>query len=99
MSHVYTLKLYISTCYEPATVLARRECIRIAGASDCDITQLSAENRSECSDLCVSTPRVRERRLQGVRVDPLWRMLTRLPRSFSSKFHNCVNRYRDFKNP
>ncbi|OXU28046.1 hypothetical protein TSAR_013953, partial [Trichomalopsis sarcophagae] len=66
---------------------------------DCDITQLSAENRSECSDLYVSTPRARKRRLQGVRVDPLWRMLIGLPRSLSSKFHNCVNRYRDFKNP
>ncbi|OXU17527.1 hypothetical protein TSAR_006568, partial [Trichomalopsis sarcophagae] len=63
---------------------------------DCDITQLSAENRSECTDICVSTPRARERRLQSVRVDPLWRMLIGLPRSLSSKFHNCVNRYRDF---
>ncbi|OXU25491.1 hypothetical protein TSAR_016689 [Trichomalopsis sarcophagae] len=25
-------------------------------------------------------------------------MLIGLPQSFSSKFHNCVNRYRDFKN-
>ncbi|OXU17608.1 hypothetical protein TSAR_002398, partial [Trichomalopsis sarcophagae] len=72
---------------------ARRECIRIAGASDCDIILLSAENRSECSDLCVSTPRARERRLQGVRVNPLWRMLVGLPQSLSSKFHNCVNWY------
>ncbi|OXU31243.1 hypothetical protein TSAR_014777, partial [Trichomalopsis sarcophagae] len=68
-------------------------------AFNCDITQLSAKNRSECSDLWVSTPRVRERRLQGVRVDPLWRVLIGLLRSLSSKFHNCVNRYRDFKNP
>ncbi|OXU17430.1 hypothetical protein TSAR_002346, partial [Trichomalopsis sarcophagae] len=78
---------------------ARRECIRIAGASDCYITQLIAENWSECSDLCVSTPRARERRLQGVRDDSLWRILIGLPRSFTSKFHNCVSRYRDFKNP
>ncbi|OXU27713.1 hypothetical protein TSAR_015474 [Trichomalopsis sarcophagae] len=26
-------------------------------------------------------------------------MLVGQPRSLSSKFHNCVNRYRDFKNP
>ncbi|OXU29046.1 hypothetical protein TSAR_002086, partial [Trichomalopsis sarcophagae] len=78
---------------------ARTECIRIAGASDCDIAQPSAENRSECSDLSVSTPRARARRLQGIRVDPLWRMLIGLPRSFLSQFHNCVNGYKSFKNP
>ncbi|OXU23653.1 hypothetical protein TSAR_003892 [Trichomalopsis sarcophagae] len=26
-------------------------------------------------------------------------MLIGLPRSFSSQFHNCMNRYRGFKNP
>ncbi|OXU20733.1 hypothetical protein TSAR_013335 [Trichomalopsis sarcophagae] len=71
----------------------KRDLFRLfRGAPDCDITQLSAENRSECFDVCVSTSRARERRLQG-------RMLIELPRSLSSKFHNCVNRYRDFKNP
>ncbi|OXU28710.1 hypothetical protein TSAR_010950 [Trichomalopsis sarcophagae] len=67
----------------------------MAGASDCDIAQLSAENRSEYSDLCVSTPRAWTTTASILS----WRMLIGLPRSSSSKSHNCLHWHQGFKNP